>query len=186
MDRRMSPRHILLANVFFAPYSYGGATIVAEQVAHALIRKGGYEVTAVSLCCRHDLAPYTLIRSEQNGITNYIINVPHGREYAQMYDNPQVTEVLKELIGWLKPDLVHAHCIQDIGTGILEAAEAAGVPVMPATKPLPEDAATIKQLASDVGYPLMLKASWGGGGRGMRVVTEPQQICMQKAFRLQL
>src|ERR1700761_5968044 len=41
-----------------------------------------------------------------------------------------------------------------------------GVPVMPATGPLPDDAAKVKQLAAEVGYPVMLKASWGGGGRG--------------------
>jgi glycosyltransferase involved in cell wall biosynthesis len=126
----MSHRHILLANVFFAPYSYGGATVVAEQVAQALVRKGGYTITAVSLCCRHDLAPYTLIKSEQHGITNYLINVPPGRGYVQMYDNPEVTGRLQELIGLLQPDLVHAHCVQDIGTGILEAAQAKGVPAV--------------------------------------------------------
>lgn len=126
----MSARHILLANVFFAPYSYGGATVVAEQVAHALLRKGGYKITAVSLCCRLDLAPYTFVKSEQNGITNYLINVQPGRSYTEMYDNPEVTKLLKELIGWLKPDLVHAHCIQDMGTGILEAAAAQNVPAV--------------------------------------------------------
>ena len=42
----------------------------------------------------------------------------------------------------------------------------ADVPVMPATQPLPDDGAEIKRLANEVGYPLMLKASWGGGGRG--------------------
>ena len=50
------------------------------------------------------------------------------------------------------------------------AATAAGVPVMPATTPLPADIEACKQMARDVGYPLMLKASWGGGGRGMRVI----------------
>ncbi|HVT33989.1 MAG TPA: pyruvate carboxylase, partial [Nevskiaceae bacterium] len=50
------------------------------------------------------------------------------------------------------------------------AAVAAGVPVMPATGPLPRDIAESKKLAAAVGYPLMLKASWGGGGRGMRVI----------------
>jgi len=49
-------------------------------------------------------------------------------------------------------------------------AEAAGVPVMPATDPLPDDPDTWKALAAEIGYPVMLKASWGGGGRGMRVM----------------
>ena len=43
-----------------------------------------------------------------------------------------------------------------------------GVPVMPATDPLPDDPDEVKRLAAAVGYPVMLKASWGGGGRGMR------------------
>ncbi|OIQ86043.1 2-oxoglutarate carboxylase small subunit [mine drainage metagenome] len=55
-------------------------------------------------------------------------------------------------------------------------AEAAGVPVMPATGPLPADAAACHALADKVGYPLMLKASWGGGGRGMRVIEHAGQL----------
>ncbi len=49
-------------------------------------------------------------------------------------------------------------------------AEEAKVPVVPATEPLPEDEDEIRKLAAAVGYPLMLKASWGGGGRGMRPI----------------
>ncbi len=45
-----------------------------------------------------------------------------------------------------------------------------GVPVIPATDPLPDDMNEVKKLALKVGYPLMLKASWGGGGRGMRTI----------------
>jgi pyruvate carboxylase len=57
-----------------------------------------------------------------------------------------------------------------------ELAVKAGVPVMPATGPLPDDAAEIAKLARGIGYPLMLKASWGGGGRGMRVIREEGQL----------
>ena len=55
-------------------------------------------------------------------------------------------------------------------------AESAGVPVMPATGPLPADPEAALELAEAVGYPLMLKASWGGGGRGMRVIREPSGL----------
>ncbi len=57
-----------------------------------------------------------------------------------------------------------------------ELAVEAGVPVMPATPPLPADEADTSRLAGLVGYPVMLKASWGGGGRGMRVVEDEKQL----------
>lgn len=126
----MSKRHILLANVFFAPFSYGGATIVAEQLAQALIRRGDYHITAVSMCARAELDTYTMVKSECDGIVNYVINVPQNRTYHDMYNNPHVTAMLGELMDGLCPDLVHAHCIQDMGTGILEAAHARGIPTI--------------------------------------------------------
>jgi len=53
---------------------------------------------------------------------------------------------------------------------------AAGVPVMPATPPLPVDIRQCMRLAHGIGYPVMLKASWGGGGRGMRIVASDAQL----------
>jgi len=58
-------------------------------------------------------------------------------------------------------------------------AEAAGVACMPATPPLPADPAEARRLADEIGYPVMLKASWGGGGRGMRVVEGPERLAEQ-------
>jgi pyruvate carboxylase len=52
----------------------------------------------------------------------------------------------------------------------------AGVAVMPATPPLPADLEQCQRLAHQVGYPVMLKASWGGGGRGMRVIESDSQL----------
>ncbi|WP_394225974.1 pyruvate carboxylase [Paracoccus marcusii] len=52
----------------------------------------------------------------------------------------------------------------------------AGVPVIPATEVLGDDFDAIKREAADVGYPLMLKASWGGGGRGMRPINNPEEL----------
>ena len=55
-------------------------------------------------------------------------------------------------------------------------AMAAGVPVIPATEVLGDDMVLVKQQAAAIGYPLMLKASWGGGGRGMRAIGGPEEL----------
>ncbi|HRP77493.1 MAG TPA: pyruvate carboxylase, partial [Aquamicrobium sp.] len=54
-----------------------------------------------------------------------------------------------------------------------------GVPVVPATDPLPDDIEAVKTLAAEIGYPLMLKASWGGGGRGMRAIRAEADLARE-------
>jgi pyruvate carboxylase len=53
---------------------------------------------------------------------------------------------------------------------------AAGVAVLPATGPVPRVTDEAAALAEGVGYPIMVKASWGGGGRGMREVREAGEL----------
>ena len=57
-----------------------------------------------------------------------------------------------------------------------QVAQAAAVPVVPATDVLPDDMEAVHAMAEEIGYPLMLKASWGGGGRGMRAVLGPDEL----------
>ncbi len=52
----------------------------------------------------------------------------------------------------------------------------AGVPVIPATEVLGDDMEAIKKEAAEIGFPLMLKASWGGGGRGMRPIENVEEL----------
>jgi acetyl-CoA carboxylase biotin carboxylase subunit len=54
----------------------------------------------------------------------------------------------------------------------------AGVPVVPGLKePIPEGGeAAAKDYARSIGYPIMLKAAAGGGGKGMRLVTDPKDF----------
>ena len=64
-------------------------------------------------------------------------------------------------------------------TAARQAAIAAGVPVVPGTAtPLDADVpeAEVRRIAGEVGYPLMLKAVAGGGGKGMRVVNAPDEL----------
>ncbi|WP_372885185.1 pyruvate carboxylase, partial [Shimia sp.] len=57
-----------------------------------------------------------------------------------------------------------------------KVAIAAGVPVIPATEVLGDDLDAIRAEAAKIGYPLMLKASWGGGGRGMRPIFSAEEV----------
>ncbi|MGV1758822.1 pyruvate carboxylase [Rhizobium sp. A22-96] len=54
-----------------------------------------------------------------------------------------------------------------------------GVPVVPATEPLPDDMAEVAKMAEEIGYPVMLKASWGGGGRGMRAIRSEADLAKE-------
>jgi acetyl-CoA carboxylase, biotin carboxylase subunit len=56
----------------------------------------------------------------------------------------------------------------------------AGVPVVPGSKDLLESIDHAKTLAAEIGYPVILKATAGGGGKGMRVVYKEEDI--EKAF----
>jgi pyruvate carboxylase len=54
-----------------------------------------------------------------------------------------------------------------------------GVPVIPATDPLPDDMEVSQEAGAEVGYPVMLKASWGGGGRGMRAIRSEADLARE-------
>ncbi len=56
-----------------------------------------------------------------------------------------------------------------------QTVKAAGVPIVPGTEPGLDDAALI-QAAEDIGYPLLVKASAGGGGKGMRPVHKSADL----------
>ena len=90
--------------------------------------------------------------------------------YGFLAENPRLAERCAESgIVFVGP---RAGTMRTLGNKVAarELASAAGVAVMPATPPLPESLEECLGLARRIGYPAMLKASWGGGGRGMRVI----------------
>ena len=57
-----------------------------------------------------------------------------------------------------------------------KAMKAAGVPVIPGSDGAVPDMETAKRLCAEIGCPLMVKASAGGGGRGIRLVERPEDL----------
>ena len=61
-----------------------------------------------------------------------------------------------------------------------DAMEKAGLPLLPGARGVLKDAAEAERIAKEIGYPVILKAAAGGGGRGMKIVREGQDV--RKAF----
>jgi len=64
-----------------------------------------------------------------------------------------------------------------------QAAKKFGVPLVPGLDEAVTDLAAAKRVAAEIGYPVLIKASAGGGGKGMRVVENPDEFeeAMQRA-----
>lgn len=99
--------------------------------------------------------------------------------YGFLSEKPEFAEaVIAAGMQWIGPT---PDVMRKLGNKVSarDMAVVAGTPVMPATGPLPTDEAGIKKMAAAVGYPLMLKASWGGGGRGMRIIEGESELIEQ-------
>lgn len=96
--------------------------------------------------------------------------------YGLLSENPDFLEACEEAgIIFIGPKASTMRALGDKASARKIAIEA-GVPVVPATGLLGDDMALVAQQASEVGYPLMLKASWGGGGRGMRPIYNEAEL----------
>jgi len=96
--------------------------------------------------------------------------------YGFLSENPEFVEACnREGVIFVGPT---PEIMRSLGNKVAarNLATSAKVPVMPATPPLPADMEVCKKQAAEVGYPVMLKASWGGGGRGMRVIENDAQL----------
>ncbi|EPQ9625659.1 acetyl-CoA carboxylase biotin carboxylase subunit [Staphylococcus pseudintermedius] len=62
-----------------------------------------------------------------------------------------------------------------------QTVDKAGVPIIPGSKSSVESVDEIKALAEEIGYPLVIKAASGGGGKGIRMVKEESQL--ERAFK---
>jgi propionyl-CoA carboxylase alpha chain len=97
--------------------------------------------------------------------------------YGFLSENPVLPEACQKAgIVWVGPT-PESMRVMGHKTRAKETVAAAGVPVLPSAV-LTEDssAATLAELAAPIGYPLLVKASAGGGGRGMRLVESPDEL----------
>ncbi len=96
--------------------------------------------------------------------------------YGLLSENPDFVDACDAAgITFIGPKAATMRKLGDKASARRVAIEA-GVPVVPATDVLPDDMDEVRRMADAVGYPFMLKASWGGGGRGMRPIMGPDEL----------
>jgi pyruvate carboxylase len=96
--------------------------------------------------------------------------------YGLLSENPAFVDACAAAgIAFIGPKAETMRALGDKASARRVAMEA-GVPVIPATEVLGDDMEAIAKDADEIGYPLMLKASWGGGGRGMRPIMGPKEL----------
>jgi acetyl-CoA carboxylase, biotin carboxylase subunit len=105
--------------------------------------------------------------------------------YGFLSENPDFAEVCEacglKFIG-PRPEVIRTMGLKQRARQVMEEA---GVPILPGSHGTLQDADEAIELARKIGYPVMIKAAAGGGGRGMRVVrTKPNcRRCMRRLTR---
>jgi len=96
--------------------------------------------------------------------------------YGFLSENPDFAQLcVTNGINFIGPS---PQLIRDMGLKTVAKSMAiqAGLPLVPGSDGPVKDAETAKTFADKIGYPIILKASAGGGGRGMRIVGKPENI----------
>ncbi|MDQ3073748.1 MAG: acetyl-CoA carboxylase biotin carboxylase subunit [Bacteroidota bacterium] len=100
--------------------------------------------------------------------------------YGFLSENAKFSEICElhgiKFIG-ARPEMINAMGDKSMARATMKKA---GVPIIPGSDGILADVKEAKKLAPKIGYPVIIKASAGGGGRGMRIIWKESEI--EKAF----
>ncbi len=122
-------------------------------------------------------------------VTDSYLNIPHvisaaevtGADaihpgYGFLAENANFAEVCEASgIAFIGPHSSHIRLMGEKSLARREMAKA-GVPVLPGSEGVVQTYEEAARIASSIGYPVMIKAAAGGGGKGMRVVHKPEEL----------
>ncbi|MBC7801777.1 MAG: glycosyltransferase, partial [Gemmatimonadaceae bacterium] len=123
--RPRTAMRVLAVNIFFAPVSFGGATIVAEHMVRALNARSDTEVFVFT--SREGGSQYLLHRYAWAGVPVVGVTLPRHDVIAE-FDNPEMAAVFADVLRAVQPDVVHFHSVQQLGASLLRACQAASIP----------------------------------------------------------
>lgn len=122
------PLRILVANIYFSPDSFGGGTIIAEEMAARLNAR--QDASVLVFCSSQDttMKPYDLVRHEQKGIPVVSVKTPPPIPRELDFFNRRMKAIFQDLLSSYQPDVVHFHAIQGLTASIAEACIKASIP----------------------------------------------------------
>ncbi|MDQ4061842.1 MAG: acetyl-CoA carboxylase biotin carboxylase subunit [Pseudomonadota bacterium] len=96
--------------------------------------------------------------------------------YGFLSENARFAQILEEHgIAFIGPSAEHIRIMGDKIEAKRTAARL-GIPVVPGSEGGVRDEAQARQIASDIGFPVLIKAAAGGGGRGMKVARSREEL----------
>jgi acetyl-CoA carboxylase, biotin carboxylase subunit len=96
--------------------------------------------------------------------------------YGFLSENARFAEILEaHNIAFIGPSADHIRVMGD-KIEAKRTAASLGIPVVPGSEGAVTDDATARKVAAEIGYPVLIKASAGGGGRGMKVATSADEL----------
>jgi glycosyltransferase involved in cell wall biosynthesis len=125
---RRAQLRILVVNIYFAPHSFGGATIVAEEMARRLNARDDTEVFVFT---SHDLAnasQYKVHRYRARGLDIIGVALRGDHDDILVFDDPEMGRGFADVLRAIAPDIVHFHSIQHFGAAIVRACQLASIP----------------------------------------------------------
>ncbi|HSB15615.1 MAG TPA: pyruvate carboxylase [Bryobacteraceae bacterium] len=101
--------------------------------------------------------------------------------YGFLSENPALARACDQAgIAFIGPSAELLDLLGD-KTAARRLAQRVGIPVVPGTEKPVSDPARAEKTAQEIGFPLIIKAAFGGGGRGMRVVNSPEEFAPRLA-----
>jgi len=96
--------------------------------------------------------------------------------YGFLSENPTFVKICNDLdVVFIGPDEETIAHLAD-KSKVKQILKENGIPTIPGSDGAVKNIDELKSVANNIGYPILLKASWGGGGRGMRVVRNENEL----------
>jgi len=118
---------VLSVNCFYKPRSFGGATIVMEEVNKRMNARGDFEMSVFTALPTSEVPPYMVKRYEADGVNVYGVGLPVLMNEKTKFENPFVVSAFQNVLAAVRPDIVHFHCVQGLGVSIVDLCAKLGI-----------------------------------------------------------